>query len=46
MTKGDIFCDCDVIHADVVDKVSPAVVNIETKAPSNSTFETIYNDPF
>jgi serine protease Do len=32
--------------ADVVDKVSPAVVNIETKAPSNSTFETIYNDPF
>lgn len=21
MTKGDIFCDCDVIHADVVDKV-------------------------
>lgn len=32
--------------ADVVDKVSTAVVNIETKAPSNSAFETIYNDPF
>lgn len=32
--------------ADVVDKVSSAVVNIETKTPSNSTFEVIYNDPF
>lgn len=32
--------------ADVVDKVSCAVVNIETKTPSNTTFEVIYNDPF
>ncbi|MEN6460850.1 MAG: trypsin-like peptidase domain-containing protein [Syntrophomonas sp.] len=32
--------------ADVVDRVSSAIVNIETKAPSNTTFEVIYNDPF
>ncbi|MEQ8175944.1 MAG: hypothetical protein ABRQ26_12865 [Syntrophomonadaceae bacterium] len=32
--------------ADVVDKVSSAIVNIETKAPSNTTIEVIYNDPF
>lgn len=43
--ENNVLAGTDNI-ADVVDKVGSAVVNIETKTPSNSSFEAIYNDPF